>query len=88
MPKFVIIGSCECEPYTMLAMPNKLNPELYLSDHEKAYEEACKYFYPAIDNADFVLVYAPRGPHNLGLHTKRDVEYALIKGKRIVYVTT
>ena len=86
MPKFVVLGSCLYEPYVVLAMPNKLDPELYDSDHEKAYEEACKVFYPAIDEADFVIVYAPDGLKDHP-HTRKDIEYAEKQGKNIIIVT-
>lgn len=84
MPKIVILGSCKHEPYEILAMPNKLNPKLYESDHEKAYEESCKVFHPAIDKADFVIVYAPKG--NIGEHTGRDMRYAEEQRKPIILV--
>jgi len=83
MPKFVILGSCKYEPYTVLAVPNRLDPELYEKDHEAAYAHAWEYFKPAIESADIVIVYIPEG---LGEHTKRDVEYALSLGKKVVYV--
>ena len=85
MPKIVILGSCLHEPYKILAMPKKLDAALYESDHEKAYEMACKVFFPAIDESDVVLVYAPEGPHNLGEHTLKDTKYALDQGKEVVY---
>lgn len=83
MPKFVILGSCKYEPYEILALPNKLNPKLYREDHEKAYREACEVFYPAIEKADIVIVYAPDG---IGDHTKQDMEYAKKHGKQIVII--
>ena len=76
----MILGSCSYQPYIILALPNKLNPELYEKDHEAAYEEACEVFYPAIDECDEVWIYAPEG---LGKHTLRDLEYAGKKGKKI-----
>lgn len=78
MPKVVILGSCRHEPYVILRMPNKLDSKLYESNHEKAFGEACKTFYPAIDEADEVWVYAPDG---IGKHTSRDIDYAKSKGK-------
>lgn len=65
MPKIVIIGSCRFEPYEILAAPNKI-PGAW--DTEKGYQVACKRFYPAIDEADFVILYAPDG---VGEHTER-----------------
>lgn len=84
VPKIVILGSCKHEPYEILAMPNRLNPKLYEKDHEKAYEEACKTFYPAIDECDEVWIYVPNG--NIGEHTMRDLLYAMEKRKTIRYV--
>ena len=63
-------------------MPNKLNPELYAKNHKKAYEEACKKFYPAIEKADCILVYCPDG--HIGEHTMRDMQYAMKLKKDIV----
>lgn len=84
MPKFVVLGSCRYEPYEVLAMPNKLDAELYEIDHEKAYEEACEVFFPAIRQSDFVIVYAPNG---IGKHTRRDMDYAKKCGKPIIVVS-
>jgi len=81
MPKVVILGSCRHEPYQILLAPNKLDPELYKKDHTKAYEAACKKFYPAIQQADEVWVYAPDG--RIGEHTQKDIDYALSQGKTI-----
>ena len=83
MPKITILGSCAWEPYTILAMPNKLDAELYKKDHEGAYDDAFeKVFKKAIDECDFVFVYNPTG---VGEHTKRDIEYAKEQGKQIIY---
>lgn len=85
MPNIVILGSCRHEPYKVLAMPNKLDPELYKKDHEAAYMEAFeKLFRPAIDDADVVFVYAPGG---IGDHTQRDIWYARKRGKPVVVFT-
>lgn len=83
MPKIVILGSCKYEPYEILIMPNKLDAELYEKDHERAYEEACKKFFPAIDEADEVWVYAPDG---MGIHTTQDYSYARMEGKTIRFL--
>ncbi len=40
MPKITILGSCSWEPYKILAMPNRLDAELYKKDHEGAYDNA------------------------------------------------
>lgn len=78
MPKIVILGSCKHEPYEVLAVPDKI-PNAW--NTEKGYELASKKFYPAIDKADIVFVYAPKG---IGEHTQRDIDYALSKGKWVV----
>lgn len=82
MPKIVILGSCKYEPYEILAVPEKTP----LWNTEEGYRMAAKKFYPAISEADVVLVWAPNGPARLGEHTRRDVMYALYKGKKIVYI--
>jgi len=85
MPKFAMLGSCKHEPYEMLFMPNKLDPELYREEHEQAYAEACKTVYPNIEKADVVIVYVPNGI--IGDHTQRDLSYAISKKKKIVIIT-
>jgi len=77
MPKIVILGSCRYGPYEILAVPNKI-PNLW--NTEKGYQAASQKFYPAIDQADEVWIYAPEG---VGEHTKRDVEYAKSKNKKL-----
>lgn len=77
MPKIVILGSCKYEPYEVLAVPNKI-PNAW--NTERGYELASKKFYPAIEKADIVLVYAPDG---IGEHTQRDIDFAMSKGKPI-----
>ena len=79
MPKIVIVGSCKYAPYEILITPNPLDKELYIKDHKKAYEEACKVFYPKIDECDEVWIYTPDGI--IGEHTKKDIRYANKKGK-------
>lgn len=76
----MILGSCRFEPYEVLAMPNRI---LGVTNDETGYEKACKIFYPAIDQADLILVYAPDG---VGEHTGRDIEYAEKCGKKIVMI--
>ena len=83
MVKICIIGSCRYEPYMLLFMPNKLDPELYEKDHERAYLEACKVVYPAIREADIIIAYVPEG---IGEHTRRDLKFAESLKKRIVLV--
>jgi hypothetical protein len=77
MVKIVILGSCRFSPYEILASPK---PITNLWNTEEGYQIASKRFYPAIDKADLIIVYAPDG---IGEHTKRDMEYAISKGKRI-----
>ena len=79
MPKIVILGSCRHEPYEILFVPKKVSKELY--NTEEGYKEASKKCYPAIDESDFCIVYAPDG---LGEHTTRDMIYALKKGKPVI----
>jgi len=83
MPKIVVLGSCRHEPYTFLA-PNKLDADLYARDHHAAYIDACAVFYPAIKEADVVVVYNPEGA--VGEHTAADIREAERQGKRIVYL--
>lgn len=77
MVKIVILGSCRFEPYEVL-VPKK-NPYW---NTEKGYKIASEKFYPAIDEADIVIVYNPDG---LGEHTRRDIQYAYYSGKHLVY---
>jgi hypothetical protein len=80
MPKIVVLGSCKHEPYEVLAMPNKI-PNAW--NTEKGYKVACKKFYPAIKQADIIIVYAPNG---IGEHTQRDIDFAKSQGKPIFIV--
>lgn len=81
MPKIVILGSCRYEPYQILAVPNKI-PNAW--NTEEGYKVASQKFYPAINEADEVWIYAPDG---IGEHTMRDVVYALKKQKKIRILT-
>lgn len=85
MPRFVVLGSCKHEPYEILFLPNKLDPTLYREEHEKAYEDAKKVVYPAIKNADVIIIYVPNGI--IGDHTQRDLRFAISKKKKIVFIT-
>lgn len=80
MVRIVILGSCRFSPYIVLAAPNPLSDA---HNTEEGYYCSTKLFYPAIDEADIVIVYAPDG---IGDHTKRDMEYAESQGKRIVII--
>jgi len=77
MPKIVILGSLRFDPY-IVTFPIKEDGELW--NTEEGYQRASQKFYPAIDEADIVLVWAPDG---IGDHTKRDMDYARLKRKRI-----
>ncbi len=79
--KIVILGSCRHSPYEVLAAPKPLSKDYH---NETGYHEACKIFYPAIENADVVWVYLPNGKP--GEHTQRDLDYARSKGKQIFYI--
>jgi hypothetical protein len=79
MPTIVVLGSCKFEPYKVLMVPNKMESKLYDEDHEKAYHEACKIFYPAIKKTDEVWIYIPDG---LGEHTRKDLEFARAERKK------
>lgn len=80
MPKIVILGSCKYEPYEILAVPNKIKGAW---NTEKGYQKAAKIFYPAIEQSDIVIVYAPE---EIGEHTQRDMEYAKSQGKPVFIV--
>ncbi len=77
MVKIVILGSCRYAPYEILASPEEIADK---HNTEEGYAEASKRFYPAIDNADVVIAYVPDG---IGEHTKRDIDYAISKGKKV-----
>jgi hypothetical protein len=78
LPKIVILGSCRFEPYHILAVPNKI-PDAW--NTEEGYQIAAQKFYPAIDSADLIIVYAPE--ERIGEHTQRDIDYARRKGKKV-----
>ena len=77
MTKIVILGSCRFGPYEILAVPNKI-PNAWNTD--KGYAIASKIFYPAIDKANVIIVYAPDG---IGKHTQLDIDYARSIGKKV-----
>jgi len=80
--KIVILGSCRHSPYEILATPKPTSENYH---NEVGYQEACKIFYPAIENADEIWVYAPEG--KIGEHTQRDIDYARSQGKKILLVS-
>lgn len=78
-PNIVIVGTLSEGDY-------KVTYPIHLSENyhnETGYQEACKKFYPAIDEADIVVVWGIPG-----LHTQRDIGYARSRGKKIVYLCT
>ena len=79
MPNIVILGSLSLGEYKVLA-PHIMSEEYY-TDHEMGYKKACEVFYPAIDEADVVFVFAPKG---MGKHTKADLQYAIDQGKEYI----
>ena len=80
MTNIVILGSCRFAPYTILAVPNKI-PNAW--NTEEGYKKASEIFYPAIEKADVVLVYAPDG---VGEHTARDILEACRQNKEVFLI--
>ena len=77
MPKIVILGSLRNGDYEV-TFPKKVRENYH---NEEGYQLACKIFYPAIERADIVIVYG-----EMGEHTKRDADYAVECGKRIIHI--
>ena len=73
----MIVGSLNHGDYEVTA-PEKVREDYH---NEEGYQEACKRFYPAIDDADVVIVYGKPGEH-----TQRDIDYAKNKGRKIIYL--
>ena len=82
MTKIVILGSTRFSPYDILAKPIVLG-ESYQNrnNNDEGYKEACKIFYPAIEESDEVWVYIPEG--KIGEHTQRDLDEAIKQGKKV-----
>jgi hypothetical protein len=78
----VILGSCKLGPYHVLAVPNPI-PDAHNTD--KGYEIASRTFYPAIQKADVVIVFSANG--KLGVHTRKDMLFAVEQNKRIIIIT-
>ena len=78
MTKFVMLGSCRFEPYEILAVPEKLTDTPHTT--EEGYQMATEKFFPAMDNADVIIVFAPDG---IGKHTQLDIDYARKIGKKV-----
>ncbi len=86
MVNITILGSCRFSPYNILAKPDPLNPAYTVSRHhdfntDEEYENAKKIFFPAIEDSDVVLVFAPDG---IGEHTQRDLDHTI--KKKIPYI--
>lgn len=79
--RIVILGSCSNCPYE-ITVPEKI-PQLW--NTENGYLEATKKFYPAIDKSDLVIVIM-KSDKTIGEHTKRDLEYANLKNKKVVFI--
>ena len=77
MTKFVMLGSCRFEPYDFIAVPNRIKGG---TNDDKGYAKAAKIFYPAMDKADVIIVFAPDG---IGIHTQKDIDYAQSIGKKV-----
>lgn len=87
MVKITILGSRRFSPYEVLAKPEPYKPEYTIENHkafddESDYQDACKIFYPAIEESDIIIVFSPDG---VGTHTYRDILHARKHHKRIVY---
>lgn len=80
MTKIVIIGSLRHAPYEIIKTPE---PILGADQSDEGYAIAAKDFYPAIDEADEVWVYAPDG---MGVHTTLDYKCALLRGKTVRFL--
>ena len=78
----VILGSCQHSPYRILAKPVPV-PKLH--NTEAGYKKAAKKFYPAIGEADLILVYNPYG--SVGEHTQKDIDYANLIGKKVIFIS-
>ena len=77
MTKFVILGSRRFAPYKVSFTPLEI-PDIL--DEEERFQISIKKSHPAMDEADVIIVYAPDG---IGIHTQRDIDYALKNGKEV-----
>jgi hypothetical protein len=78
LPNIVIIGTLSKGDYKV-TYPVRLSEEYH---NEEGYQKATEIFYPAIDEADIVIVYG-----DFFEHTLRDLKYAYSKGKNIIFVS-
>lgn len=83
-PNIVILGSMKKWGKYKVLSPHPIDSKLYQTDHEAAYKLAQAVFYPAIEEADVVLVYAPDGV--IDGHTKQDVDYTIGIGKTPIMI--
>lgn len=77
MTKFVFLGSRRFAPYEISFVPIEMRD---ISDEEDRYQVSIKRSHLAMDKADVVIVYAPDG---IGIHTQRDIDYALKNNKEV-----
>ena len=77
MPNIVILGSLRYGDYKV-TYPEKVCEDYH---NEEDYKKATQKFYPAIDEADIVIVYGVAGEH-----TQRDISYAHKRGKEVIYL--
>ena len=80
MTKFVILGSCRFEPYEILAVPDRIEGG---TNDDAGYKKASTIFYPAMKQADVIIVYAPDG---IGEHTQKDIDFAQSIGKQVFFL--
>lgn len=93
--KIVILSSCQYAPFKITA-PLTISTidkkqifafELWKSHkQERAYKEAKKIFYPAIDEADIVIAISKKDG-TIGKHTQMDIDYAKSVGKQVMIVS-
>lgn len=81
MTNFVILGSRRFAPYKIPFVPLEMPDVL---DEEERFQISIKKSHPAMDDADVIIVYAPDG---IGIHTQRDIDYALKNGKEVFELT-
>jgi hypothetical protein len=62
----------------VLAVPSRIKGG---TNDDAGYVKAAEIFHPAIEQADFAIVFAPDG--RIGEHTQRDIDYARAKGKKV-----
>ena len=83
MPNIVILGSLGLGEYKV-TYPKVMSEEYY-TDHEKGYEIAKTFFYPAIREAHFVICLVPEG-FKKDSHTLKDALFAMGEGKTVYFI--